>query len=314
MEDVITSYSVKVKDTVKEDITNKSKALGKTQGEFIEDMLGAYEIVQSREDLHEVKELQTLQSYLTRIEQVYVEMARGRLDGEGFLKDKIAQLDIQLKDSLVAKMKFEEELKKLSEDTHKEILVADEKVKLMREETDNEVVEVKLALSHAEEDRRQAQQVVGMTENVMQQLNDQIELLKTSNISIKKAAKDSLEYEDKMRIVIAEDTRVIDTMRNDIQNNTYIYERSLEELKQKYEIEKQRVVLTLEREFNTERRKLQDDITALREQLSQEKDKLSIERDRLTTEREKLIEESKKNTGTPKNTVKNPRVKSTPIK
>lgn len=286
----IVNYSAKMDAEHRDHLQQLISESGKTAGEFISSMMACYEANQNRETLTEVRELNQLKNHLARIEEIYIGMAKSRKDEEESHRQTTGSLLEQLKEMKAALVDAQENAKEEIQTMTNYVNNLQEQTRADREEVQKELEELTAAKERAEEGQRAAQKVADMTEQVLQQLQAQVADLKekaaASHSIAENATADLAGCKEQLTAALAD----VATFKMQLENERTAAERTISDLKQQAELDRERAVLAAQREAMEERKALQDEIVRLRDQLATERERIA------------KLEASQKNTGNPKNT------------
>jgi len=271
----IVNYSVKI-DAEQRDLLQKKIAESEmTAGNFLSAMLSNYEATQSRESLSDVRELNQLKNHLARIEEIYISLAKSRKDSEENNEQTISKLKEQLKSMKASLVDVQASAKKEGEALRKELNDYKEEMSKEREKFLSELSTAKEQKEIAEEGQRQAQKIATMTEQVLEQTNQQLTECKDQASLDSQRTDQAISQLDIVTEELFTTRQEVSMLKTQLELQKENAIRSLKDQQNNSEIEKQKAILAAGQLSLEKRESLQNEIVKLRDQLATERERFT---------------------------------------
>ncbi len=271
----IVNYSVKI-DVEQRDLLLKKIAESEmTAGNFLSAMLSNYEASQSRESLSDVRELNQLKNHLARIEEIYISLAKSRKDSEENNEQTTSDLKEQLKSMKARLVDVQASAKKEGEALRKELNDYKEEMGKEIEKYRSELSTAKEQKEIAEEGQRQAQKIATMTEQVLEQTNQQLAECKDKASLDSQRADQAISQLDIVTEQLFTTRQEVSMLKTQLELQKENAIRSLKDQQNNSEIEKQKAILAAGQLSLEKRESLQNEIVKLRDQLATERERFT---------------------------------------
>jgi hypothetical protein len=268
----IVTYSLKIDAEQRDLLQKKITESTMTAGSFLSAMLTNYEATQNRESLSDIRELHQLQQHITRIEEIYIGLAKSRRDAEESQDHIVLELKEQL---LLAKANLVDVQAKAKEEVEsvtKQLTELEKQTSKQRETFLSQINDLKEQKIAAEEGQGQAQKIATLTEQSLNQLQEQVRELKAKADFHKEKADHSVSELDKRTKELHLFHQEIIIVKDQLKSQKETFARSLAEQKHHSEIDKQKVLLAMQQTALEKREFLQDEIVKLRDQLATQRE------------------------------------------
>lgn len=210
------TWSVRLDDDTKQDITNLLNSSGEQGKEFVQSLITAYKIKKAEESQPLAsQDLKDLQMYLTGIQNVYYNLSM-RIDTKLKTKDSeckeiLTQKDIELNNVSAHITELEENIQKLKEDLQNNNGIIDEQNSKINEFESTNDIQKELINEYKNKNKNLEQMLneYKTCETELENLKEELITEKNSKIAIKKQKEEAIEAYDKFKIKYNEDIQKV---------------------------------------------------------------------------------------------------------
>ena len=250
------TFGIKMDTERKNDWQQRIAASGMTAAEYLDSLAAAYDATTNQDSVVNDSELRLIETHLTRIREVAVNMAKARQDENESAENRIVNLQEQLKNAKAGVLDARTEARRSVEAITDKMQELQTELANVKAAADADVINAVNAKEKIEMDADKSRRMFEILEQTNQQLKKQLD----DNYIEAAVAKSQLED-------IKTELKAANEAVSQAEAETAILRRQLADLKQRYEIEKREAAIEAQAATLTMRMVMMDELEALRREV-----------------------------------------------